>query len=70
MMKYYSFDAYIKSHKRIHKSFASREKANKYLDKILDRFHTEVCEINQSNHDIEYVLRNNAKICINRHIIA
>ena len=69
MLKYYSFDAYIRRNKKIHKSFISREKANMYLDKILDKLNTEVCEINQNNHDIEYLLKNNTKICINRHII-
>ena len=69
-MKYYSFDAFINSKKTIHKYFITREKANKYLDKILDRYNTEVTQINKSNHDYAYYCANNARININRHIVA
>lgn len=69
-MKYYSFDALVRRNKKIHKSFHTREKANQYLDKFLERYNTEVMQINQSNHDIDYICTNNAKISINRHIVA
>ena len=65
----YRLDAIINGEERISKVFSNRNKANKYLDKVLDIYNLEVNEIvntNNSKHNIEYICDGYNHISINR----
>lgn len=67
-MKVYKLDAIINNEDAVHKMFISREKADKYMEKILNKYNLEVDEIiyRDNKHSREFVCNTYNRISINR----
>lgn len=67
-MKVYKLDAIINNEELVHKMFISREKADKYMEKILNKYNLEVDEIiyRDNKHSQEFVCNTYNRISINR----
>ncbi|MCI5745359.1 MAG: hypothetical protein MR270_03660 [Erysipelotrichaceae bacterium] len=67
-MKIYELEAIINKDTILHKNFVTREKANKYLEKILSEYNLNVEDIIYKNdvHHQEFVCNDYNRITINR----
>ncbi|MDY2888514.1 MAG: hypothetical protein SOU19_03010 [Candidatus Caccosoma sp.] len=70
-MKVYVLNALINNHMMKDKMFTTRQKANKYLEKILDKNNLVVDEViyKDNNHSQEFICNDYNRIFINREII-
>ncbi len=67
-MKIYKLDAIINNEELLHKNFIDREQADKYLERLLNKYNLEVSEIiyRDNKHSQEFVCNDYNRISINR----
>lgn len=66
-MKSYSFDGVIGGNNQIHKTFKTRECANRYLEKVLSEKNIEVSDVlKKENHRYEYICNQYTRFSITR----